>query len=88
MTKLNYTPEHLRSLMATSAAYQSLSAPEKAAIEDHIVKNNKPMLLYIYQKLQQESDSHEISRQQLAKKILHISPSEQQKLAQNLKNRP
>lgn len=86
MTKLNYSLENLRALMSTSPAYQGLSAAEKSSIETHITQNNKPILLYIYQKLQQESDSHEISRQKLAKKILHITPSDQQKLAQNLKN--
>jgi|GEM_PF-3652888 len=86
MTKLNYNLENLRSLMATSPAYRGLSATEKSAIEQHITQNNKPILLYIYQKLQQEFDSHEISRQQLAKKIANIKLPDQQKLAQSLKD--
>lgn len=86
MTDLNYSLENLRTLMASSSAYQSLSDSEKANIENHIAQNNKPVLLYIFQKLREETDSHEISRQKLAQKVLHIKPSDQQNLTQDLRD--
>lgn len=81
MSELNYSLENLRALMASSTAYQSLSDAEKAGIEQHIAKNNKPVLLYIFQKLREEADSHEISRQKLAEKVLQIKPSDQQNIS-------
>ena len=86
MTKLNYSLEKLRQLMATSTAYQSLSAAEKSSIETHIAQNNKPILLYIYQKLQQEFDSHQISRDQLAEKIYKIKSSDHSDLTKKLRH--
>lgn len=73
-----YTLENLRSLMANSPAYQQLSAEEKANIEDHILLNNKPVLLYIYEQLTTEAAAHQISRNELVKQVNRITEQEAQ----------
>jgi len=86
MSELKYTLENLRALMAESPAYQGLSDSEKAAIESHIQANNKPMLMYIFQQLREESEAHALGRQKLAEKVLQIKQSDQQKLTDDLRH--
>ena len=85
MSELKFSLETLRTLMADSPAYQGLSVAEKAAIENSIKTNNKPVLLYIFQQLREEADSLAISREKLAKKVLEIKPSDQRDLTDNLR---
>ena len=82
---LNYSVENLRQLMASSPAYQSLSVEEKGNIEAHIQQNNKSVLLYVFQNLQEEADAHQISRENLAKKILKIPAPDLQEIKTLLK---
>lgn len=82
---VGYSPENLRTLIDGSETYAALPAEEKAKIQEHIKLNNKPVLIYIYQKLLEESASLEISREQLSKKILGTSPSDQNNIHDDLK---
>lgn len=93
MSTPHYSLENLRALMATSPAYQALDDGQKAAIEQHIAENNRPMLLYIFHHLQLEANVHEQARQQLAGKIIHAATTAARdaepglkKLAKDLKN--
>lgn len=80
----SYSLEKLLALIAESTAYAQLPDQEKAKIQEHIKLNNKPVLIYIYEKLSEESASHDISRNNLAKKILTLKPSDQQNLRDDL----
>ena len=80
-----YTLENLRNLMATSPAYQQLSAEEKANIEEHIRLNNKPVLLYVYEQLSTEAAEHQISREELAKQINHITDNQSSRATAEVK---
>lgn len=73
--------------MSESPAYQSLSQAEKDNIEAHIKLNNKPVLLYVYQKLREEADSLQYSREKLAQKALTIKPSDLADLNSSVKKK-
>lgn len=80
-----YSLENLRSLMATSPAYQQLSAEEKANIEEHILLNNKPVLLYIYEQLTTEAAAHQISQNELVKQVNRITENQSQSATTEIK---
>ncbi len=84
MPNLPYSPERLLALIAESPAYAQLPADEKAKIQEHISLNNKPVLIYIYQTLVEESAALDISRENLARKILTISPSDQRRIDEDI----
>ena len=88
-TSGSYSLEKLLALIAESPAYAQLSEQEKAKIQEHIKLNNKPVLIYIYEKLSEEVASLDISRDNLAKKILTLKPSDlsdlQSKIKENFK---
>lgn len=81
----SYSLEKLLALIAESPAYDQLSEQEKAKIQQHIKLNNKPVLIYIFEKLSEESSSLDISRNNLAKKILTLKPSDRQNLRDDLR---
>lgn len=86
MSKTPYNLANLRELMADSPAYQGLSAEEKANIEEHIRLNNKPVLLFIFQNLLEESEALLFSRAKLSKKVLTPDPAALQDLRHQLKS--
>ncbi len=77
--------ENLRSLMAESPAYKNLSTAEKTTLESHIQANNKPLLMYIFQQLLEESEAHALARQKLAQKMLQMKRSDQQHLTDEIR---
>jgi hypothetical protein len=81
----SYTLEKLLALIAESPAYAQLPEQEKAKIQEHVKLNNKLVLIYIYQKLSEENSSLDISRENLAKKILTLKPSDRQNLHDDLR---
>lgn len=81
----SYSLEKLLALIAESPAYAQLPEQEKAKIQEHIKLNNKPVLIYIYEKLSEEAASLDISRNNLVKKILTLKPSDQQNLRDDLR---
>ena len=85
MENTPYNLHNLRQLMAESAAYQSLSAEDKANIEEHIRLNNRPVLMYVFHHLSKERQSLEVSREKLAKKVLTPNPAALHDLRNQLK---
>ena len=81
-----YSLPRLLNLIAGSIAYEALTSAEKSNIQDHIRLNNTPVLIYVYEKLQQEAQANQLSRDRLAKKIfrLSLSPSAKDSLQQEL----
>jgi len=81
-----YSLPNLLNLIAGSFAYESLSSDEKSNIQNHIRLNNTPVLIYVYEKLLQEAQANQISRDRLAKKIsrLSLSPTDKVSLQQEL----
>ena len=83
-----YSLPALLELIKISDAYKALTSAEQQNIQDHIKQNNTPVLIYIFKKLQEEQQSYQISRDQLAKKILKLSlsPADQQNIKKALSN--
>jgi len=81
----SYSLEKLLKLIAESPAYAQLPADQKAKIQEHIQLNNRPVLIYIYEKLSEEAASLDISRNNLAKKILTIKSTDRQNLLDDLR---
>jgi hypothetical protein len=76
----------LQELIAHSDAYKALTPAEQQNIQDHIRLNNTPVLIFVYEKLLEEQQSYQISRDRLAQKVanLTISPEDLQSLHQDL----
>lgn len=73
-----FSIEALRTLMANSPAYADLNDLQKQAIEQHISKNNKPVLLYLFQQFSEEAEALKNSREDLARKVLKQDPIDPQ----------
>lgn len=73
-----FSIQALRALMVDSPAYADLTDDQKQIIEQHIVKNNKPVLLYLFQRFREEAESLKNSREDLARKVLKQDPIDPQ----------
>ncbi len=73
-----FSIQALRALMSDSQAYDDLTDNQKQTIEQHIAKNNKPVLLYLFQQFREEAESLQASREDLSRKVLKQDPIDPQ----------
>jgi len=76
MNEMKFSLDNLRRLMAASPAWKNLSPEQQENIEGYIKNNDKAMMLYVYQQLQEEADAHQLARDNLAHKVLTIKPTD------------
>ena len=81
MPQKRFTYSSLRSMMATSPAYNSLPATKKQDIEACIKAKDTPSVKFVYYTLLEEQAELQVARRALAEQMIKISEEQGRKIA-------